>query len=135
VETAAAPLLEKTTALVQQALTVAGVVAPSLRAVEVVGGAARMPAMKDALERCLGRELNFTMDGSLALAVGAALAVRPSTVPKALTKVSNHLCSGTASERRRGRACGGLRECGCCCRCTERVGAGARRTLRLEREH
>jgi len=53
-----------------------GIEAPSIAAVEVIGGGSRSPCVKETLESCFGHDLSFTMDGSLAICQGVALAVR-----------------------------------------------------------
>ena len=73
-ERACAPLFERSTGPVRQALENANVRADEVDELVLVGGSSRLPGVRETLRAYFGgRELRFTVDPDLAVALGAAL--------------------------------------------------------------
>ena len=73
-ERACAPLFERSTGPVRQALENANVRAEEVDELVLVGGSSRLPGVRDTLRAYFGgRELRSTVDPDLAVALGAAL--------------------------------------------------------------
>ncbi|GAA5914333.1 hypothetical protein JCM6882_008163 [Rhodosporidiobolus microsporus] len=73
-ETLVAPLLERATAPLEQALAASGLQKEDIEAIELVGGSTRVPALKQAIQDYFGRPLSFTSNQDEAIARGATLA-------------------------------------------------------------
>lgn len=69
-----APLLERATAPLEQALAASGLTKEDIEAVELVGGSTRVPALKQRIQDYFGRPLSFTCNQDEAIARGATLA-------------------------------------------------------------
>ncbi|GAA6033094.1 hypothetical protein JCM8097_002941 [Rhodosporidiobolus ruineniae] len=69
-----APLLQKATAPLEQALAASGLSKEDIEAVELVGGSTRVPSLKQAIQDYFGRPLSFTSNQDEAIARGATLA-------------------------------------------------------------
>ncbi|CAK7273073.1 adenyl-nucleotide exchange factor sse1 [Sporothrix epigloea] len=68
------PLLARTTVPLMQALAEAGLTKEDIDIVEVVGGGARVPAIKDRIQEFFGKPLSFTLNQDEAVARGCAFA-------------------------------------------------------------
>ncbi|GJN93471.1 hypothetical protein Rhopal_006528-T1 [Rhodotorula paludigena] len=69
-----APLLERATAPLEQALAASGLTKEDIESVELVGGSTRVPALKSRIQDYFGRPLSFTSNQDEAIARGATLA-------------------------------------------------------------
>ncbi|CEQ43059.1 SPOSA6832_04947, partial [Sporobolomyces salmonicolor] len=69
-----APLLEKATKPLEEALAASGFTKEDIEAVELVGGSTRVPALKQRIQDYFGRPLSFTTNQDEAIARGATLA-------------------------------------------------------------
>lgn len=58
-------------------------------AVEIVGGASRIPSIKERISKFFGKELSTTLNADEAVARGCALQVEPHTLFKLLIEVAN----------------------------------------------
>ncbi|CAK7268408.1 adenyl-nucleotide exchange factor sse1 [Sporothrix epigloea] len=68
------PLLARTTVPLMQALAEAGLAKEDIEIVEVVGGGARVPAIKERIQEFFGKPLSFTLNQDEAVARGCAFA-------------------------------------------------------------
>eukprot|EP01006_Ploeotia_vitrea_P047931 TRINITY_DN67179_c10_g4_i1.p1 TRINITY_DN67179_c10_g4~~TRINITY_DN67179_c10_g4_i1.p1 ORF type:complete len:903 (+),score=586.26 TRINITY_DN67179_c10_g4_i1:107-2815(+) len=68
-----AGILNRVTAVVDRALTRAGITSDKVHSVEIVGGGTRVPCVQKALEQRFGRPLSKTCDGDESVARGCAL--------------------------------------------------------------
>ncbi|KJR80070.1 heat shock 70kDa protein 4 [Sporothrix schenckii 1099-18] len=68
------PLLSRTTVPLMQALADAGLSKEDIDIVEVVGGGARVPAIKERIQEFFGKPLSFTLNQDEAVARGCAFA-------------------------------------------------------------
>jgi heat shock protein 4 len=73
-ETLIAPLLQRATAPLEEALATSGLTKEDIEAIELVGGSTRVPALKQAIQDFFGRPLSFTSNQDEAIARGATLA-------------------------------------------------------------
>ena len=69
-----APLLERATVPLEQALAASGLTKDDLEAVELVGGSTRVPALKQRIQDYFGKPLSTTCNQDEAIARGATLA-------------------------------------------------------------
>lgn len=69
-----APLLERVTVPLQQALDAAGLTKDDIDAIEIVGGCTRVPAVKERIHEFFGKQLSFTLNQDEAIARGCAFA-------------------------------------------------------------
>jgi heat shock protein 4 len=67
-----APLLERVTEPIKQALADAKLKVEDIDSIEMVGGCTRVPALKNAIQEFFGRPLSFTLNQDEAAARGAA---------------------------------------------------------------
>ncbi|KAH0297580.1 putative heat shock protein Hsp88, partial [Aureobasidium melanogenum] len=68
------PLLERSTAPLEQALAEAKLKAEDIDSIELVGGCTRVPALKAAIQDFFGKPLSFTLNADEAIARGSAFA-------------------------------------------------------------
>ncbi|CAK7566842.1 MAG: adenyl-nucleotide exchange factor sse1 [Sporothrix epigloea] len=68
------PLLARTTVPIMQALAEAGLSKDDIDIIEVVGGGARVPAIKERIQEFFGKPLSFTLNQDEAVARGCAFA-------------------------------------------------------------
>jgi len=68
------PLLNRTTAILEQALADAKLKVEDIDIVEVVGGGSRVPAIKERIQAFFGKNLSFTLNQDEACARGCAFA-------------------------------------------------------------
>ncbi|CAK7239982.1 MAG: adenyl-nucleotide exchange factor sse1 [Sporothrix thermara] len=68
------PLLARTTVPLMQALADAGLAKEDIDIIEVVGGGARVPAIKERIQEFFGKPLSFTLNQDEAIARGCAFA-------------------------------------------------------------
>ena len=68
------PLLNRTTVILEQALADAKLKVEDIDIVEVVGGASRVPAIKERIQAFFGKNLSFTLNQDEACARGCAFA-------------------------------------------------------------
>lgn len=66
------PLLDRVTVPIEQALAEAKLKVDDIDAVEMVGGCTRVPAIKDAITKFVGRPLSYTLNQDEAVARGCA---------------------------------------------------------------
>ena len=67
-----APLLERATAPIEQALAEAKLKVEDIDAIEMVGGCTRVPSLKDRIGKFFGKPLSFTLNQDEAVARGCA---------------------------------------------------------------
>lgn len=72
-ERLAAPFIERTIRCCRQALADAGVAPGELEAVVLVGGSTRIPAVREAVAACFGRDPDLSQHPDEAVALGAAI--------------------------------------------------------------
>ena len=72
-EALAGPWIARTISCCRQAMADAGVVAADLDAVVLVGGSTRIPAVREAVRECFGREPDLSQHPDEAIALGAAI--------------------------------------------------------------
>ncbi|KAG9673619.1 putative heat shock protein Hsp88, partial [Aureobasidium melanogenum] len=68
------PLLERSTAPLEQALAEAKLKVEDIDSIELVGGCTRVPALKAAIQDFFGKPLSFTLNADEAIARGSAFA-------------------------------------------------------------
>ncbi|KAG9524501.1 putative heat shock protein Hsp88, partial [Aureobasidium melanogenum] len=68
------PLLERSTAPLEQALAEAKLKVDDIDSIELVGGCTRVPALKAAIQDFFGKTLSFTLNADEAIARGSAFA-------------------------------------------------------------
>ncbi|BFZ61462.1 adenyl-nucleotide exchange factor sse1 [Saitoella coloradoensis] len=68
------PLLARSTAPIEKALSIAGLTKEDIDSVEVIGGCTRVPALKEAIQSYFGKPLSFTLNADEGVARGAAFA-------------------------------------------------------------
>ncbi|OLL25920.1 Heat shock protein hsp88 [Neolecta irregularis DAH-3] len=68
------PLLERVTVPLEQALNDSGLTKDDIYSVEMVGGATRVPCLKNAISNFFGKQLSFTLNQDEAVSRGAAFA-------------------------------------------------------------
>ncbi|MCO5578534.1 hypothetical protein L7F22_032377 [Adiantum nelumboides] len=73
-EALVAPLLERVTVPLEQALAQAGLTKEQIHSVEMVGGSSRVPALKERVSEFFGKPLSFTSNQDEAVARGCTLA-------------------------------------------------------------
>lgn len=73
-EALVAPLLEKVSVPLEQALAQAGLTKDQIHSVEMVGGSSRVPALKERVSEFFGKPLSFTSNQDEAVARGCTLA-------------------------------------------------------------
>lgn len=73
-EALVAPLLERVTVPLEQALAQAGLTKDQVHSVEMVGGSSRVPALKERVSEFFGKPLSFTSNQDEAVARGCTLA-------------------------------------------------------------
>ncbi|KAI5851008.1 heat shock protein 70 family [Tricharina praecox] len=69
-----APMLERVTAPLEEALAEAGLTKEDIDAIEVVGGSTRVPSLKERISEFFGKPLSFTLNQDEAIARGCAFA-------------------------------------------------------------
>ena len=69
-----APMLERVTAPLEQALAEAGLTKDAIDAIELVGGCTRVPSIKERISDFFGKPLSFTLNQDEAIARGCAFA-------------------------------------------------------------